>query len=90
VQQIFDPLTSSNGLTKYVTTEFGVGLALGYTILAFYFWRRRDEVEAGSQDASRTFASDRPTRLMPDRHEIVSEEARPAGSQDPAYTRRRV
>ena len=45
IQQIFDPLTQDRGWTKYVTTEFGVGLALGYTALAFYFWRRRDELE---------------------------------------------
>jgi hypothetical protein len=33
-------------LTRYVTTEFGVGLALAYTILALYFWRRRGDVLA--------------------------------------------
>ncbi len=44
IQQIFDPLTTDHRLTTYVTTEFGVGLALAYTILAIYFWRRRGEV----------------------------------------------
>lgn len=43
IQQVFDPLTEDRGLTRYVTTEFGVGLALAYTIVALYFWRRRDE-----------------------------------------------
>jgi membrane protease YdiL (CAAX protease family) len=44
VQQIFDPLTTDRGVTKYVTTEFGIGLALAYTLVALYFWSRRDEV----------------------------------------------
>lgn len=43
IQEIFDPSTVDRGLTKYVTTEFGVGLALAYTIVALYFWRRRGE-----------------------------------------------
>jgi membrane protease YdiL (CAAX protease family) len=47
VQQIFDPLTIDRGRTTYVTTEFGVGLALAYTLVALYFWRRRGEVSAG-------------------------------------------
>jgi hypothetical protein len=45
IQEIFDPLTTDRGLTRYVTTEFGVGLALAYTVLAVYFWRRRGELE---------------------------------------------
>jgi membrane protease YdiL (CAAX protease family) len=44
IQEIFDPLTKDSGRTKYVTTEFGVGLALAYTVLGLYFWRRRGEV----------------------------------------------
>jgi uncharacterized protein len=57
IQQIFDPLTTDQRITRYVTTEFGVGLALGYTILAVYFWRRRDEVEAGRLDERRRLTS---------------------------------
>ena len=48
VQQIFDPLTSDRGPTKYVTTEFGIGLALGYSVIAWYFWRRRGELDAAA------------------------------------------
>ena len=48
VQSVFDPLTADRGITKYVTTEFGVGLAMAYTVIAIYFWRRRAEVESGS------------------------------------------
>lgn len=44
IQQIFDPLTRDRGITRYVTTEFGVGLALAYSLLAWYFWRRRGEL----------------------------------------------
>ncbi len=45
VQSIFDPMTLDFGLTPYLTTEFGVGLAIAYTLVAFYFWQRRGEVE---------------------------------------------
>jgi membrane protease YdiL (CAAX protease family) len=45
VQQIFDGMTVDRGITEYVTTEFGIGLAVVYTVVAWYFWRRRGEVE---------------------------------------------
>lgn len=44
IQEIFDRLTQDRGITQYVTTEFGVGLALAYTVAAWYFWRRRAEL----------------------------------------------
>ena len=44
VQQVFDPMTLDFGLTPYLTTEFGVGLAIVYALIAYYYWRRRDEV----------------------------------------------
>jgi membrane protease YdiL (CAAX protease family) len=44
VQEIFDPLTKRSKWTDSVTTEFGVGLAIAYTLAAIYFWRRRAEV----------------------------------------------
>jgi hypothetical protein len=40
IQDIFDPLTKDRTITKYVTTEFGLGLAVAYTIAAVYCWRR--------------------------------------------------
>ena len=58
IQEIFDPLTKDHGLTRYVTTEFGVGLALAYTVVALYFWRRRGEVAADRTNTSRTLAGD--------------------------------
>jgi uncharacterized protein len=45
IQAIFDQLTLDFGLTPYLTTEFGVGLAAAYTLVAVYCWTRRGEVE---------------------------------------------
>lgn len=44
VQSVFDPMTLDFGLTPYLTTEFGAGLAVAYALVAFYYWRRRSEV----------------------------------------------
>ncbi|PYQ62096.1 MAG: CPBP family intramembrane metalloprotease domain-containing protein [Acidobacteria bacterium] len=52
IQQIFDPLTQDRGITRYVTTEFGVGLALAYTVAAWYFWRRRGELPQAAEAAA--------------------------------------
>lgn len=43
VQGFFDPLTVDKGITKFITTEFGCGLALMYTIVAIvlYFNNRK-------------------------------------------------
>jgi membrane protease YdiL (CAAX protease family) len=53
IQDIFDPLTKDSGITKYVTTEFGIGLALAYTAVALYFWKRRAEVPTMSEEPAR-------------------------------------
>jgi uncharacterized protein len=45
IQAIFNQLTSDTGLTNYASDEFGVGLALVGLILAFIFWRKRDEID---------------------------------------------
>ena len=45
IQAVFDPLTADRGFTKYVTTEFGVGLALAYTVAAWYCWRKQGELQ---------------------------------------------
>lgn len=45
IQIVFDTMTPPEGLAPYLTTEFGVGLVLAYAVAAFYFWRRRAEVE---------------------------------------------
>jgi uncharacterized protein len=41
IQEIFDPLTQDKGTTAYVTTEFGAGLAIAYTVGAWICWRKR-------------------------------------------------
>lgn len=45
IQQVFDAITTDQGPTEYLTTEFGIGLALAYTVAAWICWRRRGEVE---------------------------------------------
>jgi membrane protease YdiL (CAAX protease family) len=40
IQAFFDPATVSTGLTPYVTTEFGLGLALVWFGVALYLWPR--------------------------------------------------
>lgn len=54
IQDIFDPLTQDRGITKYVTTEFGIGFALAYTVVAFYFWKRRGELLSSSTEITET------------------------------------
>ena len=45
VQAIFDQMTKTAGRVRYITTEFGFGLALTVAATAFYFWTRRRSVE---------------------------------------------
>ena len=44
IQGIFTPLTEDTGLTPYVIDEFGVGLALAAIVVAYLFWRKRDDL----------------------------------------------
>ncbi len=44
IQGIFDPLTRDTGFTTYITTEFGVGLAVTAIIVAVIFWRKRSVI----------------------------------------------
>jgi membrane protease YdiL (CAAX protease family) len=53
IQRFFDPLTVFNTKTWYVATEFGAALTVVSILMAVYFWRRRDEVEAFSLRPSR-------------------------------------
>lgn len=41
VQSVFDPLTANTGVTRYITTEFGAGLAIAIGITGYLFWARR-------------------------------------------------
>lgn len=42
IQAIFDSVTVDTGWTRYVTSEFGIGLALVYALMGFVFWRKRN------------------------------------------------
>ena len=46
IQQVFDPMVVDRGRTQYVTTEFGLGIALFYVAAAWICWRRRGELPA--------------------------------------------
>lgn len=51
VQSIYDELTAPVGKAKYITTEFGFGLALTITAVAIYFWKRRKELPQSASEA---------------------------------------
>lgn len=44
IQSVFGPLTTDTGLTKYVTGEFGLALALISLVIAYIFWKKRTEL----------------------------------------------
>lgn len=48
IQGVFDPLTTDSGITKYMTTEFGIGLVVVYILAAYFFWMRRSELSQTS------------------------------------------
>jgi len=45
VQTIFDPLTRDTGFTTYITTEFGIGLAVAAVVVAALCWSRREAAD---------------------------------------------
>ena len=44
IQTFFDPITTDTGHTKYVTGEFGIGLAIISVCFGAYFWIRRNDL----------------------------------------------
>ena len=44
VQGYLDVVTEDTGITKYITGEFGVALALSAVVVAFIFWKKRSQV----------------------------------------------
>lgn len=51
IQAVFDLMTVDKGITKYFTTEFGIGMALVYAIAAYFFWRKRSELQEMNTEA---------------------------------------
>ena len=39
IEGIFDAFTANTGITLYITTEFGIGLALVGVVMALLFWK---------------------------------------------------
>lgn len=48
VQGLFDGSTIDTGSTKWITTEFGIGLTITSVVMGLYFWRRRGALPARS------------------------------------------
>ncbi|GEJ44736.1 CPBP family intramembrane glutamic endopeptidase [Chryseobacterium sp. ON_d1] len=44
IQSIFTPLTADTGNTNYYIDEFGIALPIATAIVAYFFWRKRDEL----------------------------------------------
>jgi hypothetical protein len=40
--------TIDTGPTKWITTEFGIGLTIASVVMGIYFWRRRSALPAQS------------------------------------------
>ena len=45
VQGVFDPITTNTGFTKYWIGEFGATLAFVTVVVAWLFWRRRNQLQ---------------------------------------------
>lgn len=44
IQSVFDGMTRRTPLTNYVAGEFGIGVAISTSVVAFLLWRRRSEL----------------------------------------------
>jgi len=44
VQTVLDPITTDRGVTHYVVGEFGVGLVIAWTVVAYVVWRLRGRI----------------------------------------------
>jgi membrane protease YdiL (CAAX protease family) len=57
IQTVFDNMMRDTGRTLWYTTEFGVALAVVTTGFAFYYWRKRAEVERTTSSAMTSYAT---------------------------------
>ena len=44
IQSYFDKATDDTGITAYISSEFGIALALVILVFAYLFWRKRSQV----------------------------------------------
>ncbi len=51
IQDVFGQITVDRGPTPYIVSEFGVGLAVAYSVAAFLLWKRRSELPKASGPA---------------------------------------
>ena len=49
IQGIFDRSTIDTGWTKWITTEFGIGLTFATVAMSLYFWGRRGELASAGR-----------------------------------------
>ena len=47
MQQVFTPLTSETGITKYIAGDLGAAFVVVALIVAYIFWRKRGELPGG-------------------------------------------
>jgi membrane protease YdiL (CAAX protease family) len=57
VQAFFDRVTVDTGPTKWITGEFGAGLALAFIALAVLFWRARGSLATPNETATSPIAA---------------------------------
>jgi uncharacterized protein len=46
IQSVFDGSTIDTGRTRWITTEFGIGLTVVCLVIGIWFWRRRGDLPA--------------------------------------------
>jgi membrane protease YdiL (CAAX protease family) len=44
IQSVFDGMIRPTPLTAYLSGEFGIGIAISTTVVAYLLWRRRSEL----------------------------------------------
>jgi membrane protease YdiL (CAAX protease family) len=60
---VFDQLTVDRGYTEYFTTEFGMGMAIIYVLIAYWCWKQRGSLPQ--------FSSSEPEPVAPTRAQIA-------------------
>jgi uncharacterized protein len=56
IQNIFTPLTTDTGFTAYIIDEFGVALVIPILIIAYGFWKKRDQLLVTGTEQELVFA----------------------------------